>query len=377
MTQQFALTDILEREGALSALNSPSITLVRPYTKTDDSTTYITAQLTVQTGKITGTLVDFPVLITEDNLPSEMFDADGSIPAKADGGDLRFYLDEAGTIRLATDIVTFVTDNDPANSKALIYVKHPSAASLATLYCKWGNASHVLPAPDAPYGRNAVWTDYKYVSHDGLTDSTGLNVITAIGSPLPTAGISGMTALDLDGSGNYTVTGVQAGALDITGALTVTAWVRADSSTSGYGRVIHYHNTDGWVSVINRDKTGLGQYGLASKVGSSTTTLRGAPSGSAIPNGEWCYVSATQDALGFGQSVGLNTVSYANSIGSMGGGTNDDKIYIGDRSDLNANADISLSEIRIREEKLSSDWLAAEYANQNDPATFITSGAPT
>jgi len=71
----------------------------------------------------TGTSGTVELLLTADNLPSEMFDADGSYPARSDGGDIRFSDDAAGTIQLAREIVNFNIDNDPANGYAEIWVK--------------------------------------------------------------------------------------------------------------------------------------------------------------------------------------------------------------------------------------------------------------
>ncbi len=74
------------------------------------------ASITVDNTKVggTGDLTDFPILLNIDNLPSEMFDADGSYPAKSDGCDLRFSTDEAGDTELPLEIVDFSTGNNMA-----------------------------------------------------------------------------------------------------------------------------------------------------------------------------------------------------------------------------------------------------------------------
>ena len=78
--------------------------------------------LRIPVGTASETLSDFPVLLTRDTLPEEMFDADGPHPAQDGAGDLRFTADSSGATRLACEIVTFATDNDPANGRAQIYV---------------------------------------------------------------------------------------------------------------------------------------------------------------------------------------------------------------------------------------------------------------
>jgi len=73
----------------------------------------------------TGLSGEVEVLLTADNLPSEMFDADGSYPAKSDGGDIRISKDADGSTQLACEIVNFTIDNNPANGRAEIWVKLP------------------------------------------------------------------------------------------------------------------------------------------------------------------------------------------------------------------------------------------------------------
>ena len=57
--------------------------------------------IVIQSSKVDANLADFPVLLTKDTLPSEMFDHDGSYPALEGGGDIRFSSDEAGETQLA------------------------------------------------------------------------------------------------------------------------------------------------------------------------------------------------------------------------------------------------------------------------------------
>jgi len=79
----------------------------------------------VNTGNVffTGQSGTVEVLLTAANLPSEMFDADGSYPARSDGGDIRISRDAAGATQLAREVVNFNIDNDPANGYAEIWVK--------------------------------------------------------------------------------------------------------------------------------------------------------------------------------------------------------------------------------------------------------------
>ena len=68
-------------------------------------------ELEIDHTKLSGNVSNFPVLLTEDTLPLEMFDADGSYPAINGGGDIRFSSDINGETQLACEVVSFVTDN--------------------------------------------------------------------------------------------------------------------------------------------------------------------------------------------------------------------------------------------------------------------------
>ena len=144
-----------------------------------------TCQLTTVPGAITGTHTNFPVLFTRANLPAEMFDADGAFPAQNGGGDVRFASDAAGTNLLPAEVVTFVTNNDPALGYAEIWVKLPSISSSpsTTIHVRY-HASTIAsqPATSAANGRDAVWSQYLLVTHDLITDSTGKFTLTPTGT---------------------------------------------------------------------------------------------------------------------------------------------------------------------------------------------------
>ncbi|GAB4152645.1 MAG: hypothetical protein Tsb0016_25080 [Sphingomonadales bacterium] len=125
------------------------------------------AAITIDATRVAGSLGNFPVLLTEANLPLEMFDADGPHPARGDGGDIRFSADAAGATPLPAEIVRFTIDPDPANGSAVIWVKVPSLSASAdtTIYIWYGAASAAQPGVTDPLGRNAVWSDDLAVAH--------------------------------------------------------------------------------------------------------------------------------------------------------------------------------------------------------------------
>jgi len=125
-------------------------------------------ELVIQSSQVPANLTDFPVLLTEATLPSEMFDADGTYPALNGGGDIRFSSDVGGSTRLACEIVTFTTDNNPANGKAEIWVKVPtvSASSNTSIWVWYDKSGESQPDSNAAFGSESVWdANYMGVWH--------------------------------------------------------------------------------------------------------------------------------------------------------------------------------------------------------------------
>ena len=132
----------------------------------------------VQEARLTGDLTDFPVLITRSGLPNEMVDPAGANRARADGGDLRAFVMVASVkTAIPLEVAEFAYDSASAAGDAIcnIYVKVPSllVVSGADILLEYGDASLTQPAVTDPLGRNAVWSDAAYVTHDLVKDSTG------------------------------------------------------------------------------------------------------------------------------------------------------------------------------------------------------------
>ena len=121
------------------------------------------APITIPAGKVAGSggvLFNFPVLLTEATLPIEMFASDGLSPAQNGGGDIRFTSDEAGTNAIPLEVVSFVTDPDPSNGAAELWVRVPSLDKGAdtTIWVWWNTTgTDSQPTNDDPLGRDAVW----------------------------------------------------------------------------------------------------------------------------------------------------------------------------------------------------------------------------
>lgn len=322
-----------------------------------------------------GSHTDFPVLVTEAMLPAEMFDIVGSFPALNGGGDIRFSSDAAGTVQLALEVVSFVTDPNPANGSAELWVKVPgvSATVDTVIYVWYGKAGEVQPAVTDTYGRNAVWADYAAVYHMDTagvqSDSTGGLNLSGAGNPTSVNGTIG-NALSLDGAGDYYL---RADSPRVDESFTESVWFSSVSTAA--------------VTWISDDGDGTSG-GFQTLINQPAGTVRTRIDDSGSNGGVFDTTSVVDD----GVSRLLHTVvdklaiasHYLNGVAD--GGTLDISGY-GDISPswpltLGASDDAigylfgTLDEYRIRKSVLSTAWMLTEHANQSSPATFATAGTP-
>jgi len=127
-------------------------------------------QVVVQGAQVTGTLTDFPVMLTEDHISSYLWST-----ADASGCDLRAYSDAALSQPLALDVVRW----NPADQEARLRIKMPSlsAGNDASIYLATRDGEQ-LPDADSTYGRESVYGNavvYDYFAQDGVGLDRGSN----------------------------------------------------------------------------------------------------------------------------------------------------------------------------------------------------------
>lgn len=333
--------------------------------------------LVIQSGQVTDTETDFPALITEDTLPSEIFDADGSYPALNGGGDIRLSSDSAGNTQLACEIEKFVTDNTPADGKASIWVKVPSLSSSSntTIYIWYNKSGETQPAEDAAYGKEAVWkSSFKMVQHMNQDPSGGFGCMvdstsndndgTPNGSMTSGDLVDGKIdgSLDFDGANDYIVCGV-ANMSDIDAAGTLSCWAKYTVQPG-----ISVENL-----VLKSSLTGAVQLGFQSNEvvvwmsGGASIVSATQPSADA-----WHYyvftTTGTNHALYVdGSEVDTSTVTL------QSGTTNSASITTAAWGEA---FDGLIDEVHFSDITHLIGRTATEYANQNSPGTFIVEGTP-
>ena len=339
--------------------------------------------LVIQASKVDSDLTDFPVLLTEDSLPLEMFDADGSCTALNGGGDIRFSFDTGGDTQLACEVVTFITDSDPTNGKAEIWVKVPTITSgVNTTFYVWYNnvAGETQPVSSGTYGSDNVWnSNFKGVWHlnkspSGVApqelDSTANNNDGISGGSMTFSDlIDGKVgkALDFDGSDDkISADGVISDVdLTSTGKISLCGWFNRVASTgTSFQGFCHDGSWDNYL-LIGFDNSSVW---FQIKGSGGNTSVKD----STDYSGKWVYVCIVRDGSNLeffvnGSSKGTTTVNtdvvvtdfdiawlYSNSYAFTG----------------------LVDEVHISSIASSVAWISACYNNQSDPSTFVIKGTP-
>lgn len=353
--------------------------------------------LVIQSSQVASTLTNFPLLLTKDTLPSEMFDADGSYPALSTGGDIRFSSDSAGNTQLPCEIEYFVTDNDPANGKAVIWVKVASISSSAntTIYVWYNKSGESQPGRATTYGLENVWnSNYKLVMHLNQSPTNAVDEILDSTSNLNHGQSTNMSSTNLvDGqhgkclnfAGNQYIRVAHHSSLSITPDLSVQIIGYPTNVLANYGN---------WIGKDRSQNSGKVNYRICFDGSTTYITFFQQPTAgwqgwrdSVVASDDtWYNITATKAGTS-------NPVLYRNnnSVGTCAiGGSCNLTLEAADSNDVMIGAvDISgdtppivdyfvgkLDQIRIVDTNFSADWVDAEYKNWTSPSTFTVEGTP-
>ena len=345
-------------------------------------------KLTIQNSKVPGTLSDFPVLLDLTNLPSEMFDADGSYPALNGGLDVKFSSDSAGETQLACEIVTFTINNDPALGKAEIHVKVPSVTSATDtdFYVWYNKAGDTLAAETDTYGKHNVWdSNYQLVMHmNDATTSTILDSTSnsndatkkAANEPVEVDGQVGK-AQSFDGVDDFI--NMNAKLCSNQDSLTIESLTKINS-INGDSAVCLYREIDnGWngngPEFTVRDSTNVVSFSYNNGYPPVPKYVNHSdPVSIAI----WYNFTATYskggDAIVY--IDGVNGGSVTQTTASITSDYNGKIGWYDNTTGVEDWNDIDVAEFRISHSVRSANWLETVHNNQSDPATFIIEGTP-
>jgi len=345
------------------------------------------AELVIQASQVSSALTDFPLLLTADTLPSEMFDADGSNPAQNGGGDIRFSSDAAGSTQLACEVVSFVTDNNPANGTAQIWVKVPSvsASGDTSVYVWWDTSgTDSQPSVTDTYGRNAVWANYERVYHleESVSTATGhyvdssgnqdgtLNNSTNISTTTGPAGLGTAFASSNKDDVEY---GISTNYFPSSSTGTLQFFINLTDVVEATG----FGSTQGADDRSNRRfYVGVEQDGnFFAGLGTGFCGLGTLDVACGYSDGTWHHIAMAADsgtARIYSDGSQVNTFSYTFS----GTSTLDFTIGYRNREPHATALDGATDEYRVSNEVISAAQLDAEYTNQTTPSLFVAPVEP-
>lgn len=325
--------------------------------------------LTVPAGSVEDDLTDFPVLVS-------FASASLADHAQPDGSDLRFTAAD-GTTRLAHELVAF----DPGSGAVEAWVEVPelAAGTDTELFLYAGSAN--APAQQDVRG---TW-DNGYVGvwhladdpsgtlpHAGDSSPEGRDGVAA--GAMTTADRLGAQVgegLDLDGTDDL----VEVGAVAVEGAgLTVSAWVRADTTTGDpvlVGRGATSGPTSSWALALADSGSGTADVALELDLGGTPTTI----AGTGVATGSWHHLAGVTDGATASVFVDGSRVAGAPVDGLLAE-TSGHEAALGAHPSATRHLDGRLDEVRVSDVSRSESWLAAEHATTADPAAFVVVGAP-
>lgn len=313
----------------------------------------------------TGTHTDYPSLITELSLGA----LKAFIFSNTDdgGGDVRFSTDQAGSNQISLELESW----DTTAETFIGWIKRTVNSSTIVDVYIWGdNTGDSQPAVGAAFGRNSVWVNYEYVSHDGVTDSTGNHTISQTGSPGVGTNAWGGDSVTLNGTTQFGSTSLT---FPVTAPKYYSCWYNTtditkveqsligayDSSVSDKFDNIRLLGASQNLTVWRRNNNPPST--AATQIVDSTQDVWEKTSGYIDTNGDrFSYLNG-------GNKV-VNTTTITQPTGNF------DKIAYGIAADSTPDHFFKgeLAEIRVAEFDPDDGFELTEHNNQSDSASFWT-----
>lgn len=338
------------------------------------------APITIQSSQVSANQTAFPVLLTEACLPADMLTTGGTFAAQADGGDIRFSTDTAGT-RIACEIVQFTQNANPALAKAEIWIPVDVSASIDIVIYVWyafPGGGQSQPAAGATYGSQAVWdANYLVVRHcpNGSTLSVAgstsyeAGLGTNHGATAATGGITGRAYFDGSTGDGGSNSWIDTGYTPSLTAFTLSAWIEqfntvptripVSSLDLGEANGIAIVYTFGVIHFLFRN--------------AGTTTRKAGPYINAFVTGAHIcgtHAAGAADLTLYENAVSVGTLAENGATDPANGST----LVMG-RNGAGATpfyANCYVDELRLSNIVRTPSWVSTEYANQSAPATFAT-----
>jgi len=320
-----------------------------------------------------GPHTNFPVLISS-TAPDLRTVANGGTVENANGYDIIFASDQAGTTQLAHEIESYVS----STGEIVFWVRVESLVATTKIYMFYGNSAIATFQGDVTSnGVTGVWdAGYQGVWH--LNEATGAINIDASnntndGTPQNSpASIAGKIddALNFEGANQTRVELGTAVSLDLSldSDWTISAWVKPSTNytNSDFPLIYGYGNWRATLGVAVADGP---QAGRIDGWRNNTNALY---SDTAMNINAWNHVVVVRGPVttyfylngvadGSGASVTINQDISGSHIGGYPGNTNRDLLGL-------------IDEVRVSSAPRGAQWIETEYNNQDSPAAFYVLG---
>jgi hypothetical protein len=298
-------------------------------------------KLTIDHTKVAETLTNFPVLITESNLPAGFW-----THVNASGSDI-VVTSEDGTTKLDRELVAISTGSQTME----LHVRIPTVENLdpTVVFLYYGNAGATET------NAATTWSAYRNIYHMTATtptDSTGTTTTTgASGGTLGAAKLG--DGLDFSGTGKVDFSST------ITTAKTLSLWYYPRTNGGGnYGSVFGSNDYNHGIRHVGGNPMVFRRSGAAIVSTSGTFNV--------WKHLVFSYNSGTGQITlienGVAGSPATTTMYTIYHLVSISGATN-------------RAPDGKVDEMRVSNNTLSAGWALTEYNNQNSPATFYSASA--
>lgn len=290
------------------------------------------------------------------------------------GGDVRICTDSAGANQLPVEVVSL----DNGAQTCVIWTRKATYTGTGELYVFIGKAGETQPAVTDPFGRNAVWVDYVAVYHmqeasGDAIDSTGNGYdLERRGGITSTSGKFG-GALRLEGENEYLVRNeVNLNSETLSWSL----WFKPTAADRNFPVFSISNNGDNTRYKLIQAAGGESGDPIAN-VQRSTSSFAPVYTSSGYTPNQWehaagvFYDSNSRAAFLNGGNKGVDSTPLPTWFGAnriaIGALIRSSEVYSTQRMDV--------QDARVSHDVKSDTYIATEYANQNDPASFY--GTPT
>ena len=294
--------------------------------------------------------------------------------ASPEGTDLRF------TASNGTEVLFYEVEAWDTFGTSIVWVRIPEARARSYIWAYWGNPAAALTAP-AYTTDGSVWSeDFAGVWHlndlvtDGTTGGTNHFDATGNGNDAVQLGNNDQPAVLDRGQEFSTGDGIRAGdaeSLDVTRAVTISAWVKLKSYVDQYGLLMEKGNNSTarnyglW--AVNNGSLYLSYYGGGWRELSTAASV--------FTLGEWHHVAGVLDPAGGFRALYLDGVQRAvNTTAVPALSANTEPLHLGSWGGTTWRIDGLLDEVRVEAAARSSNWIWTTWASQADPRNFAPLG---